>query len=84
MLSDKLHKHQVNYKKKAATMMLLITLTFMICKLPFTAIIVYRDRLLKEKRLEASHNVSNEKIQLLILFYYLGEDTFILQFSYLL
>lgn len=83
MVSDKLHKHQMNYKKKAAIMMFLITVTFMICRLPFFSIIVYRDRLLKDKRIQANHNVSSHTKRLLFTTQTLINDTtFILLFMY--
>lgn len=58
IVSNKLHNRQMNYKKKAAIMMFMVTITFMICRIPFTVIIVYRDQLIKNRRIGVYQNVS--------------------------
>uniref|UniRef100_A0AAR5PMD9 G-protein coupled receptors family 1 profile domain-containing protein n=2 Tax=Dendroctonus ponderosae TaxID=77166 RepID=A0AAR5PMD9_DENPD len=39
--------HHLGYKKSAAKMMFIVIVTFMICRLPFTAFIIYRHQMLK-------------------------------------
>ncbi|RZC36107.1 substance-K receptor, partial [Asbolus verrucosus] len=53
------HHRQVNYKKKAVRMMLAIILTFLICRIPFTALIFYRVQSLDIKTLSQSTHVQN-------------------------
>ncbi|XP_063911000.1 C-X-C chemokine receptor type 2 [Zophobas morio] len=45
VVSRKLDQRQVDYKKKAVRMMFSMILTFLICRLPFTALIFYRDEI---------------------------------------
>ncbi|XP_056638901.1 neuropeptide Y receptor type 2-like [Diorhabda sublineata] len=52
----KLSDHHMNYKKKAAITMFIVTIVFMICRLPFTGYIMYRHQLIKEKKITASTN----------------------------
>ncbi|KAJ3629604.1 hypothetical protein MTP99_013986 [Tenebrio molitor] len=53
----KLDHHQVNYKKKAVRMMFTMIVTFLICRLPFTALILYRDK--SQSNLAQSNHVQN-------------------------
>ncbi|CAH1274885.1 unnamed protein product [Diabrotica balteata] len=57
-----LNKQHMNYKKKAAITMFIVTIVFMICRLPFTAYIMYRHQLIKEQKVTASS--SDIKFQL--------------------
>lgn len=50
------HRH-VDYKKKAVRMMSAIILTFLICRLPFTALIIYRNQ--SKTALSSSSQVQN-------------------------
>ncbi|KAJ8953949.1 hypothetical protein NQ318_019192, partial [Aromia moschata] len=60
MLVRKLQHHRTSYKKRAAKMMFVIIVTFMICRLPFTALIIYRHQLIKVKQLSLSNDVRNQ------------------------
>nr|XP_023026326.1 mu-type opioid receptor [Leptinotarsa decemlineata] len=60
IIMKKLQQQQINYKKKAAKMMFIVTVTFMICRLPFTALIIYRQQLIKVKKLASSPDVRNQ------------------------
>ncbi|KAJ8979335.1 hypothetical protein NQ317_006949 [Molorchus minor] len=62
MLVQKLQHHPASYKKRAAKMMFIIIVTFMICRLPFTALIIYRHQLIKVKQLSSSNDVKNQLI----------------------
>ncbi|XP_050502121.1 melatonin receptor type 1A [Diabrotica virgifera virgifera] len=57
-----LNKQHTNYKKKAAITMFIVTVVFMICRLPFTAYIIFRHQLFKEQKLTSSS--SDIKFQL--------------------
>ncbi|KAF2889715.1 hypothetical protein ILUMI_14379 [Ignelater luminosus] len=50
----------VNYKRKVAKMMFIVVITFMICRLPFTALIFYRNQLLKRDRISSMPQVQNQ------------------------
>ncbi|XP_044269870.1 substance-K receptor isoform X2 [Tribolium madens] len=52
-----LDHRQVNYKKKAVRMMVSVILTFLICRLPFTALIFYRD--IKKSNLAQNTQIQN-------------------------
>lgn len=54
------HKFQVNYKKKVAKMMFIVVITFIICRTPFTALIFYRNQLLKNQTISKSSTVQNQ------------------------
>ncbi|EFA01257.2 Tachykinin-like peptides receptor 86C [Tribolium castaneum] len=52
-----LDHRQVDYKKKAVRMMVSVILTFLICRLPFTALIFYRD--IKQSNLSQNTQIQN-------------------------
>ncbi|KAJ8916121.1 hypothetical protein NQ315_004488 [Exocentrus adspersus] len=60
ILQRKLQQNHVSYKKRAAKMMFVVIITFMICRLPFTVLIIYRHQLLKVKKLSTSNDVKNQ------------------------
>ncbi|XP_019880039.2 substance-P receptor isoform X2 [Aethina tumida] len=59
----KFEHHQVGYKKKAAKMMFVVTVIFMVCHLPFTGLIIYRHQLLKNNGMPADNNEVNYQNQ---------------------
>ncbi|GJQ80969.1 hypothetical protein Trydic_g4786 [Trypoxylus dichotomus] len=50
----------VNYKAKVAKATFIIVITFIVCKIPFTALIFYRNQLLKNGGMSNSHQVQNQ------------------------
>ncbi|KAL1494182.1 hypothetical protein ABEB36_009821 [Hypothenemus hampei] len=54
-----LNRRHLGYKKSVARMMFIVMLTFMICRLPFTAFIIYRHQLLKSSSTTTKSNVTN-------------------------
>ncbi|XP_018326480.1 substance-K receptor [Agrilus planipennis] len=52
--------HAIKYKKTAAKMICFVVVTFMICRTPFTALIFYRNYLLKQRTLSGSSSVQNQ------------------------
>ncbi|XP_030758668.1 substance-K receptor-like [Sitophilus oryzae] len=59
MLVKSFSNHQLGYKKSAAKMMFIVILTFMVCRIPYTAFIIYRHSLLKSKKIASSASVTN-------------------------
>lgn len=53
-------KFQVSYKRKVAKMMFIVVITFIFCRLPFTALIFYRNQLLKSQTISKSNQVQNQ------------------------
>lgn len=53
-------KFQVNYKRKVAKMMFIVVITFIICRTPFTALIFYRNQLLKNQTIAKTSTVQNQ------------------------
>lgn len=49
------NRPQVGYKKRAAKMIFIVMLVFMLCRLPFTAYIIYRHQLIKNNQLGSSN-----------------------------
>nr|CAH7727096.1 unnamed protein product [Callosobruchus chinensis] len=58
-ISQTLQHHHVSYKKRAARMMFIVTITFMLCRLPFTALIIYRHQLIESRQLGSNSDVRN-------------------------
>lgn len=54
------NRFQVNYKKKVAKMMFIVVITFIICRTPFTALIFYRNQLLKNQTISKTSAVQNQ------------------------
>lgn len=54
------HKFQANYKKKVAKMMFIVVIAFIICRTPFTALIFYRNQLLKNQTISKTNTVQNQ------------------------
>ncbi|XP_018566370.1 neuropeptide Y receptor type 2 isoform X3 [Anoplophora glabripennis] len=59
IIQKNFHRH-MSYKKRAAKMMFVVIVTFMICRLPFTVLIIYRQQLIKVKQLSSSNDVKNQ------------------------
>ncbi|CAG9763401.1 unnamed protein product [Ceutorhynchus assimilis] len=51
--------HQLGYKRNAAKMMFIVILTFMFCRLPFTAFIIYRHQQLNTSTSNSDNDVTN-------------------------
>ncbi|XP_076250782.1 neuromedin-K receptor-like [Rhynchophorus ferrugineus] len=51
--------HQLGYKRSAAKMMFIVILTFMVCRIPYTAFIIYRHCLLKSKKQSSTNVITN-------------------------
>lgn len=58
----------VNYKAKVAKVMFIVVITFMICKIPFTALIFYRNQLLKNDAISSANQVQNQVISVKLKF----------------
>lgn len=54
-----LNRQHLGYKRSAARMMFIVILTFMLCRLPFTAFIIYRHYMLKSSSATSKANVEN-------------------------
>ncbi|CAG9863801.1 unnamed protein product [Phyllotreta striolata] len=68
----KLGQH-INYKKKAAIMMFIVTIVFMVCRLPFTAFIIYRHQLIKGKKLGGSMDVTYQVNQVYYVLWFVSK-----------
>lgn len=53
-------KFQVSYKRKVAKMMFIVVIAFIFCRLPFTALIFYRNQLLKNQTISKTSQVQNQ------------------------
>ncbi|KAI4455884.1 neuropeptide y receptor [Holotrichia oblita] len=49
-----------NYKAKVAKAMFVVVITFTLCKVPFTALIFYRNQLLRNNGMSNNHQVQNQ------------------------
>ncbi|XP_066153339.1 substance-K receptor-like [Euwallacea fornicatus] len=54
-----LNRQHLGYKRSAAKMMFIVILTFMACRLPFTAFIIYRHQMLKHNNASSQADVKN-------------------------
>ncbi|XP_066258265.1 substance-K receptor-like [Euwallacea similis] len=54
-----LNRQHLGYKRSAAKMMFIVILTFMVCRLPFTAFIIYRHQMLKNSNASSRADVKN-------------------------
>ncbi|CAH1968961.1 unnamed protein product [Acanthoscelides obtectus] len=60
VVQESLQNQHVSYKKRAARMMFVVTIMFMICRLPFTGLIIYRHQLIESKELGSNNNIMNQ------------------------